>query len=122
MRDDEIRTGRFYLGKKSVFVREVVARNHDEVSYLSYLWHDGSSHGDSGCCKIHSLATWAARELTGDEIARMNREQAIEELKKGEATLRQHYLRVCSTGELLRELRRRGVNTGSIEAEEERPS
>jgi len=77
MKAKEIQTGCFYVNKSEILVREIVTvRDDRHVEYLSYWLCDGTRDGLLGICQTQTLANWASREATADEVARLKRSDA----------------------------------------------
>jgi hypothetical protein len=78
MKPDEIKVGRFYVGRKIYYlVREIThERSANYVHWRSYDVATGEATGDSGVCSKQSMAQWAEREATEEERAKLNRDQA----------------------------------------------
>lgn len=95
--------GKFYLKTDGIFVRQVLAIMGSEVAWQGFGADDGSPVG-RGICSIGTLMTWAERELTPEEAAKMNTAQAVAKFEDDQAAM----VASLPTQVLLRELRKRG--------------
>ena len=72
MKTREIETCRFYVNDSRGLVREVTAVQDDgQVEYFSYWLEDGVCDGVLGVCHRRTLAAWASREATEDEVGKL---------------------------------------------------
>ena len=70
MKATELHTSGFYINESKGLVREITAIGDDgQVEYLSYWLSDGAPDGIQGFCRKQTLAKWATREATPEEIA-----------------------------------------------------
>ena len=77
MKPREIQSGCYYINESKGLVREIVAvRDDGYVQYFSYWLSDGVSDGILGVCQDRTLAKWASREATTQEVARLKRSEA----------------------------------------------
>ena len=77
MKAREIKTAGFYVNEPRGLVREIMnVRDDGYVEYYSYWLADGVWDGILGVCQKQTLAQWATREATGDEVARLKRSEA----------------------------------------------
>jgi hypothetical protein len=105
---DRVRMGHFFVNEKKGLVREITAETDDgNVRWRSY-WLDGRPTGDSLMCSIGHIPIWADREATPEEVARMQRHEAV--AMENARTLKWFYRLLENTPDeiLLAEIRRRG--------------
>ncbi|MCH7725095.1 MAG: hypothetical protein IH991_01245 [Planctomycetes bacterium] len=77
MKATEIQTDHFYVNESKGLVREITdVRDNGYVEYFSYWLSDGVPDGILGVCQKRTLATWASREATVDEVAGLKRSEA----------------------------------------------
>ncbi len=76
MKSSQIKVGGFYVRELNALVREVVQEVEDGGLYWrSYDLSTGRATGDSLVCSRQRLATWADREASDEEVARIRTHQ-----------------------------------------------
>jgi hypothetical protein len=75
---DHVRVGRFYVNEKKWLVREITSETAEgHVHWRSYWLEDGRPTGDSLLCSKYHITRWASREATPEEVAPMQRHEAV---------------------------------------------
>lgn len=88
MKPSEIQNGRFYVNESKGLVREIVdVRDDGYVEYFSYWLADGVCDGLLGVCQRQTLATWASREATANEVAGLKRSEGRQHREERERKL-----------------------------------
>lgn len=112
-----IEEGGFYVGGKKrpwSYVREVLDIADDGyVWYQQYSLSDGKPVGNSHCY-WETLCTWAGREATTEEVARLRLTKAAAERRAEAMKFADMFLKRLPTGQLLAELRRRGATASEL--------
>jgi len=111
MKHDQIMVGHFYVNKAEDSIREVLSYEEGKVQWLGYCLRDGSSDGYTSFCETYSLANWAGREATSEEVARMDIINAHRKAQKRASDFTGNMIRTVienvSPNELLAEIQRR---------------
>ena len=109
---NQVAVGQYYVSKTEVFVREIV--QEADSNYI--LWRDYQldtgepvSTRPSKCLK-QTIAQWAGRIATPEEVARMRRDEAISNERLRSTMIVRMALHDASDEELLSEVRRRGLS------------
>ena len=104
MKASELHVGDFVTNE--VFVRELISLGDRGYYYLDYSLNDGDPIGQ-GICSPHSLAKWAKRSATADEIDRLDRSGARSNIVEREQAAMFRYVHTAPTWLLEQELLRR---------------
>ena len=89
-----------------MFVRELISLGDEGYYYLDYVLRDGRPIGQ-GRCSPHSLARWAKRCATAEEIDRLDRTGARLNIEQREQAAMFQYVQSAPTWLLEQELFRR---------------
>jgi hypothetical protein len=104
MKASELQEGDFITNE--TFVRELISLGDDGYYYLDYTLSDGAPIGQ-GICSPESLARWAKRCATAEEIDRMDRAGARSNIVARERAAMFRYVHMAPTWLLEQELLRR---------------
>lgn len=75
MKTQNISIGSCYISERQNLLREVVGETKGgSVHWRSYYLGSGTPTGDSAACSRVRMLTWADREATPEEVARIDRE------------------------------------------------
>ncbi len=107
MQVSDIRAGKFYVWKNST-VRQVVGSTASKVYWRDFSLVDGRPFG-SGTCSIGHFAQNIARAALGEEIARLQLDEADAKETERMQALVYAGLRAASDEMLLEEVQRRGL-------------
>jgi hypothetical protein len=119
MKTESVKIGGFYVNEKKGLVREVADQDYrGEVFWRSYQLSNGRPTGDSLICSRVTLARWADREATKEEIGRMRRKEALMKEKKSSiemldsifGEMADAVIKTIPDERLLEEVRRRGLD------------
>lgn len=109
MKASEITIGEFYVSKTGWQVREAVRGTQDgRVHWYDYALSDGEPIGD-GICSYESLARWAERIATPDEITRLRIVEARQKQLDRGVEFASLVLKSIPDEMLLDDVRRRGL-------------
>lgn len=106
----EVQAGGFYVNDGKGIVREVFDElESGNVHWRSYYLQTGEPTGDSSVCSRLRICTWANRVATDEEIERMNIEYGHLAHVAQAQDLTEKLIRMIPDGDLLEEVRRRGL-------------
>ncbi len=106
---EDVQVGEFFV--KQYLVREIVIDEYVDVKYRTYFLDDGKPSPPSlSQCSKRWITKWAERKATPEEIARMQRKQAIKQGNERALTLTLEILRLAPDELLLDEVRHRGYS------------
>lgn len=77
MKVAELRSG-FYVSEEKGLVRKVWMEKGDDLYWQSYELSTGEATGDSLVCSRRRMASWATREASAEEIARIRKHEGEE--------------------------------------------
>ncbi len=109
MKGSKVRVGGFYVNESKHLVREITHEDENgNVHWRSYELDDGRATGDFLMCSPYQILRWADREATPEEVARMERSDAL--LKEAARLMdwAEGVLRNVPDEQLFAEVRRRG--------------
>lgn len=109
---NQVAVGQYYVSKTEIFVREIVQEGDCEyILWRDYQLDTGEpiSTRPSRCLK-QTIAQWAGRIATSEEVARMRKDEAISNERLHATMTVRMALHDASDEELLSEVRRRGLN------------
>lgn len=113
MKSSDIKVGGFYVKEDGKYIREIIDEYEGKLEWLSYSLDDGSSWGDSGFLEASSIASWAGREATPEEIERLDKTGAHQKEREKKIKtyqgLKETILPILPNNELLAEVYRRGL-------------
>ena len=112
----QIAVGRFYVSKTELFVREIVQEaNQANIYWRDYELATGEPIATNlNLCSKRSLAQWAGREATPDEVKLMQQQASTNRERERIQQVINTTLHEASDEDLLAEIRRRGLRREDV--------